>query len=389
MKRMYLLTILTIICIVTVTGWTQEVVLSTYSVKASGIGVIKDGNKADARQTAIRDAQRNAVEQMTGTFINSETRVKNFQLLQDKIYAQASGFITDYTIEQEKAEGNNYYITIKASIKIETLRAELISIGLLMEAKGYPKIMLIVDEVIKKDDQLKVVDDPVLTSGIENALLSKGFILVAKDYSDALRLQERDLMAEVFANDQKAADMALSYGAEVIIVGTNTITDLGIQTTFNQADATASIRAILASTAQVIASVQEQKRGGADRPENAYIEASKKLSSAISDNLIKRILQNWQQVQKRGSHFVVKLYGITSYRNQGMAFIKMLRAINDVTSVEQRSFGGGRLEVDVRYHRSLDELVSSLWEQMDKNSAFDQVDQKEAIGNNVIFEFMQ
>ena len=72
-----------------------------------------------------------------------------------------------------------------------------------------------------------------------------------------------------------------------------------------------------------------------------------------------------------------------------MAFIQMLKTITDVSDVQQRSYGGGRLEVDVRYRRNLDELVASIWEQMEGKPDFDTVDQKEAIGNNLIFEFMQ
>ena len=189
--------------------------------------------------------------------------------------------------------------------------------------------------------------------------------------------------------DQKAAEMAMSYGAEVVIVGKNAIDYFGVQNLFHQSDATASIRAIIASTAQVVANVQERKRGGSDRAENSYIEASKKVGTVIVDNLIERIIQNWRQVEQRGSHFVIKLYGIKSYRRQAMAFINMLKTIADVTDVEQRSYGGGRLEVDIRYRKKLDDLVASIWEQMEGNSDFDTVDQREAIGNNLIFEFME
>ena len=371
-------------------GYGQErIVLSERTVKAVGMGAVIDDNVADARRTAIRDAQRNAVEQACGTLVSSETKVKDFQLLEDKIYANASGFIEDYTVEKEGVEGKSYRVDILATIKVESLKDELKAIGLLMEERGYPKMMLIVDETVKKDGGITVVEHPTLSAEIENTLLSKGFILVAKDYSDRLRLQERDLMAEVIADDQKAAEMALSYGAEVVVVGTNEIDDLGIVNAFYQSDATASIRAIIASTAQVVANVKEQKRGGSDRAEGSYIEASRKVGTAVVDNLIERIVQNWRQVEKRGSHFVVKLYGITSYRKQGMAFINLLKTIPGVTDVQQRSYGGGRLELDVRYRKALDELVAGIWQQMEGRSAFDAVDQKEAIGNNLIFEFME
>lgn len=367
----------------------ESIMLTERPVRVVGMGAIIDNNTADARKIALRDAQRNAVEQILGTFVRSETKIENYQLLEDKIFSRAEGFIESFTVEEEGVEGTSYRVVIRAMIKVETLKDELRAIGIMLEEMGFPRIMLIVDETVKKNGEETVVDHPTLSAEIENRLLKKGFILVAKDYSDQLRRQERELMAEVIASDQKAAEMALSYGAEVVVVGTNTIDYFGVQNLFHQSDATASIRAIIASTAQVVANVQEQKRGGSDRAENSYIEASKKVGSVIVDNIIERIIQNWRQVEQRGTHFVVKLYGITSYRRQGMAFIRLLKEISDVSNVQQRAYGGGRLEVDLRYHKDLNALMAGIWQQMEGKPEFDTVDQKEAIGNNLIFEFIK
>lgn len=51
-----------------------------------------------ARDHAISDALRKAVEQGVGVFINSETAVKNFTLLKDEIYSNAQGYVASYRI---------------------------------------------------------------------------------------------------------------------------------------------------------------------------------------------------------------------------------------------------------------------------------------------------
>jgi len=367
----------------------NQAVISRQTIRAMGVSAITDNNVADARRAALRDAQRNAVEQACGVLIGSESQVSHFQLLHDKIYSRASGFITDYTVKEEGADGAVYTVEILAALKVETLRQELMAIGLMLAEQGFPKIMLIVDEMVVKGDESAVVTHPALTAEIENTLLEKGFVLVAREHSDKLRLQERDLMAEVIADDQKAADMALAYGAEVIVVGENRITDLGVHNLFHQADATASVRAIIAATAQVVSSVKETRRGASDTAENARTDAGKKAGEAVAENLVKRIVQNWQQIQERGTHYSVKLYGIESYRNQAMAFISLLKAVPGISDVQQRSYGGGRLELDVRYNQALDELVAAIWDRMSDDAAFDSVDQKEAIGTNLIFEFTE
>lgn len=367
----------------------DQLILTERTVKAAGVGAVVEGNTADARRTALRDAQRNAVEQICGTFIASETSVENFQMLNDRIFSHASGFIEEYYVENEGVQGTVYRVEITATIKIESLKDEIRALGILIEEHGFPKIMLIVDETFDQDGGETAVTHPTLPAEIENTLLSKGFIIVAKDYSDRLRTQERELMAAVIADDQKAAEIALSYGAEVVITGANAIAYLGERNSFHQSDATASIRAIIASTAQVIANVQKQERGAGDRPVNSAMAASKKVAAGVTDNLIERIVQNWRQVEDRGVHFIVTLYGIKSYRREGMAFIGLIKAVPDVVDVQQRSFGGGRLELDVRYKKDLNELLAGIWAQMEGNPVFESVDQREAIGNNLIFEFME
>src|SRR5690606_9756844 len=57
-------------------------------VKAVGVAAIYRGDRAAARDKAVQDAQRKAVEQAVGTLVSSETVTENFQLLSDKIYSR-------------------------------------------------------------------------------------------------------------------------------------------------------------------------------------------------------------------------------------------------------------------------------------------------------------
>ena len=60
----------------------------TKDILAEGVGAVVAGNQAKARDEALRDAMRKAIEQAVGTVISSETIVENFQLLSDRIYTQ-------------------------------------------------------------------------------------------------------------------------------------------------------------------------------------------------------------------------------------------------------------------------------------------------------------
>jgi hypothetical protein len=63
------------------------------TVTAEGVGAVFGNDRAIARDQAIQDALRKAVEQAVGTLVSSETMVQNFQTLNDKIYTQTQGYI--------------------------------------------------------------------------------------------------------------------------------------------------------------------------------------------------------------------------------------------------------------------------------------------------------
>src|SRR5262245_65731538 len=80
-------------------------------------GVASVGNDpAAARDKAIEDALRRAVEQAVGTIVESETAVENYQLLSDKIYSHSSGYVKDYKVVSEKTEGGLVRVTVAANV---------------------------------------------------------------------------------------------------------------------------------------------------------------------------------------------------------------------------------------------------------------------------------
>ena len=119
---------------------------TTVSTTAEGVGVIESGNTASARDQAIRDGLRIAVEQAVGTLVASETLVQNYEVLRDQIYSKTQGYIQDYAIVDEKEEGTLYRVTVKAQVAQGNLQEDLMALGLLMQRKHMPRIMLMVAE---------------------------------------------------------------------------------------------------------------------------------------------------------------------------------------------------------------------------------------------------
>jgi hypothetical protein len=115
-------------------------------VTAQGTAVINDGDESSARNAAIRDALRKAVEQSVGVIVSSQTTVENYKLLSDRIYSNTSGYVHDYKIINEGASNNIYNVTIQATIGTKHLKDDLGAIGLLMKQKRMPRVAVIILE---------------------------------------------------------------------------------------------------------------------------------------------------------------------------------------------------------------------------------------------------
>ncbi len=60
-------------------------------VTAEGMAVVTAGNTAIARDQAVNDAQRKAVEQAVGSMVSSQTVMENYEVLSDSVYTKSNG----------------------------------------------------------------------------------------------------------------------------------------------------------------------------------------------------------------------------------------------------------------------------------------------------------
>src|SRR2546430_2684183 len=73
---------------------------------AQGEAAVLDNDRPAARQKAIDDALRRAVEMAAGTRVSATTETKDFQLKMDQVLTHAQGFVRRYEIVSEGMDGN-------------------------------------------------------------------------------------------------------------------------------------------------------------------------------------------------------------------------------------------------------------------------------------------
>ncbi|MBN2254917.1 MAG: flagellar assembly protein T N-terminal domain-containing protein, partial [Deltaproteobacteria bacterium] len=108
-------------------------------IEADGAGVVINNDLALARDNAINDSLRKAVEQAVGTVISSETVVQNYEVINDSIYAKSQGYIQNYQILNEKVSDGLYRVTIRATVSMGGIKDDLRALGFLMAQKNMPR----------------------------------------------------------------------------------------------------------------------------------------------------------------------------------------------------------------------------------------------------------
>lgn len=182
-------------------------------VLTEGVAAITAGIDI-ARDQALRDALRKAVEQGVGTYINSETRVQNFQLLSDRIYSQASGYVSSYRVIGETREGDLYRVIVRALVKLDRIEDDLRAIGILVHEQGRPRLLVII-----KPAGAATMEREMAETRMVSALQAKGFPVV--DEPTMRQILDREQLQRILTGDNQAAMHAgLSAGAEIVIAGT-------------------------------------------------------------------------------------------------------------------------------------------------------------------------
>lgn len=228
-------------------------------VDVEGFADILQGRKDQARENALNNAFRLAIEQVVGVMITSKTVVQDSQLLHDKIFSKSSGFIKSYTITRESFENNACRINVRATVSTAHLQQGLSDVGLLSIKMGKPRLALIITEQnIANEGAPSSLNDSSARSSIAETVIQdflekKGYNLVDREALVALARQEGTISASDATIPQEAAiQVATRGGAEIMIIGQS----------FARAGATAvSGTNMRSSQAQVTAKVVDADTG--------------------------------------------------------------------------------------------------------------------------------
>lgn len=350
----------------TAAGAAAEALAQSQTVTAEGIAGLQ-GDQGIARDNALRDAQRKAVEQAVGMMVASETLVENFQVLKDSIYSKSQGYIQRYDIVKEGAQKDLYSVTISATVATGNLKNDLSALGLLIARVGKPRtLFMIAEQNIGQEMYFfwwswfgrggqsfsgQTVDMAVSETVLKEEFLNKGFNVVdISAVTGKFEISNAYRVADL--TDTGAREIGKKMGAEVIIKG-KALAKPGPKSPGSDVGsylADITVSAVRVDNGQVLASARDsaparhvsQNVGGNQAIENA--------ARKVADRLIEQITAKWTGEMSGGQLVQITIRGLSGMKDLVKVKDFLQSQVRGVQTVIQRGFEGGVavLEVDAK-----------------------------------------
>jgi hypothetical protein len=110
-------------------------------VVAKGISFFEQGREIIAREKALDDARRAAVEMALGTKIDSVTAVENFHVVSDRIFSHASGYIKEMEVlEEYMTDLGTYEIKIRAEVEVTDIVKDIDMFSQMLAWQKNPRV---------------------------------------------------------------------------------------------------------------------------------------------------------------------------------------------------------------------------------------------------------
>ncbi len=359
------------------------------TVTAVGQAPIIGGDQTQARLQAIEGAKRAAVEQGVGTLVDSKTKVANFEVLQDKIYSRASGYVTNYSIlsEGKTPDGSLYTVTIRADVQTASIENDLRAVGILMATVGNPRFMAVYVPETKSSAQRNSRVVRAAEQAINGVFARKGFIVLDRMFINNV-YNEIEQAGRIDIDMDDLSALALKYRADLLLVyDVHAARKVGGQSKyFGGVIVEVALRAVAPATADLIAQktgdlyVKTIKAG--DYYDNMQAaKAADNVGKAVAEALIGDTLAYFQRSVHAGARY--DLWFRNFSEEEIFTIVDVIERMNGFKDRYVRNQSPGNFQLDVNYQGKRFDFQKELFNGLKQQGILFQTQQ--AKGNRFLF----
>lgn len=329
----------------------------TYAQIADVSGVGED------RDSALRDAKRNAVEQVVGTYINSETLVSQASVVSDEIYAKSVGFVTDVRVIDEGKRNGSYYVRAKIDVNTNP-NSELMNRIEMIKALGDPRIGVVVFKngtVSEYGSSEKSYDD-ITEESVNSKLLSMGFSHVM-DANIVAKLRNSTLLNSLYNGDTNLIGDTGALGVDVLVLAQSKVDAAKIN--LLQQDGTTVDTQLVRGTADITGLATGNIQGTFSvRGQGIDISESTANNKALKNASTNAAAEVGKILRKKAAKTFDGLQIIASVNDDEKLeeLVADLKSLKGVQGVYMREYQNGKAVIDIESNQQMHILLRMLKE---------------------------
>lgn len=308
---------------------------------------VAEGVGAD-KSAALHDAQRNAVQQVLGAMLSSETLVENMVLIKDKILTRVQGYVKSYDITSEKCTAGECTVAIRAEVEEIALADDVAALIHILPRMNYPTLVVQFEQSTLSGNLDSIaVDVATVEQVLVKTLSDKGFRVADSSAMAAERARQSNLMAMTGDPLGQALETA-SHLAQVMISGQAVAQDNGASP-YNERihsyGAVLTAKVYETATGKLLASSSAE----ANIPHHSFSmgtqKAMQEAAAKLTEDLSSQLVQSWLDACYN-DHDVTLTVEQISFGDL-KALQENLINLSGIARVNQKSFLRGRAEVVV------------------------------------------
>lgn len=333
-------------------------------VSATGRAAGEDGK---AREEAIAQALRNAVEEACGVFLTTQSKAEDYKMVYDKVIANAVGYVREHKVVSVSVEQGVTTAKVSARVSTQKFEKDWASIAHTLNQANNPRVVVAIVEAVHSGTggaTFKTAEGGRVASTVESFFLAKGIQLV--DPNTFAKSQKRDILLAAVKDDVDAvASLGAKFAAEVIVLGKAEAKygkELKVAgQSLHQYVASLNVRVVQADSARVLAVESYgpmtvntmQKAGGDDK-------ALAKLAESSAPKLLASVVEAWRKRNTISRTVDLAITGMDfAVFKKFKADVSKLRGVN---AIRLREITQSVANVDIEYRYTNESLADHLTE---------------------------
>ncbi|MCK6548680.1 hypothetical protein L6R52_22745 [Myxococcota bacterium] len=144
-----------------------------------------------------------------------------------------------------------------------------------------------------------------------------------------------------------------------------------------------NLRAVNVSTGKVMTSIEGVGKSAGASEELARVKSVRAGAPKVVDGLLEQISRAWKLEADRGKRFRINLVGIGNYAKEARPFLKLAGSLANVSAVKELAFNDKKLELEVIYKGTKEQLLDALFEKAGADPRFQNLDKARDRGDEI------